>query len=171
MVQTLAQETSALSGHGVFVFNTVEAHTNCGEQGPEGYTNSGCLSSPSLSRPSLVDTSWFWLPVACCFPEPPLYTPVTSKFLAKAWVSPQRLQSSFSQVGFLPSTLPHPAGAPRILEPALLYLFLTPPTPSLLVPLLNPQGLHMLVLSSPLGPYLTSLPSSSAAHSGYITFV
>lgn len=76
------------------------------------------------------------------------------------------------QVGFSfpPSTLPHPAGAPRILEPALFYLLLTLPIPSL-VPLLNPQGLHTLVLSSPLGPNPTSLPSSSAAHNGYIIFV
>lgn len=88
--------------------------------------------SPPLRFPDPFQTPWFfWLPVTCS-PEPPLYTPVTSKFLAKAWVSPKRLQSSFSQVGFPPSTLPHPAGAPRILEPALLYLLLTPPTPSLL---------------------------------------
>lgn len=59
---------------GLFVLNTVGTHTNGGEQVLEGYRNSGRLSSPSFSRPSLVDTSWFfWLPVTCS-PEPPLYT-------------------------------------------------------------------------------------------------
>lgn len=108
---------------GIFVLNTVGTHTNCGEPRLEGYRNSGRLSSPPFSRPSLVDTSWFfWLPITCS-PQPPPYSLSLPSSLTKLGSLPRDFSLRSLQAGFPSSS---PSGVLRILalfqHPALLYL-------------------------------------------------
>lgn len=113
MVQTLAQEVSALDRMESLFSTQQEITTKRGKQGLEGCIHSGCLSSPPSPRSSPVDTSWWsCLPVTCS-PESPHHCTCQSppSSLPKLGSLPGDFRLHSLQDGFPSSTLTYPAEA------------------------------------------------------------